>query len=44
MKVYVGSKNPVKLKATKNVLEKIYSQLEVEAKHVDSGIPDQPIV
>ncbi|NYB51982.1 MAG: inosine/xanthosine triphosphatase [Methanobacteriaceae archaeon] len=43
MKVIVGSKNPVKLKATRNVLENIYSQLSVEAKDVDSGVPDQPI-
>jgi non-canonical (house-cleaning) NTP pyrophosphatase len=29
MKVIVGSKNPVKLKATRNVLEKIYTELEL---------------
>jgi len=43
MKVVVGSKNPVKLKATENILNQIYSQIEVEAKHVDSEVPDQPI-
>nr|WP_319374577.1 inosine/xanthosine triphosphatase [uncultured Methanobacterium sp.] len=43
MKVVVGSKNPVKLKATRNVLKKIYPQMGVQAKHVDSGVPDQPI-
>ena len=43
MKVIVGSKNPVKLQATRNVLEKIYTELEVEATDVDSGVPDQPI-
>jgi len=43
MKVVVGSKNPVKLKATMNVLKKIYPQMGVQAKHVDSGVPDQPI-
>ncbi len=43
MKVVVGSKNPVKLKATRNILENIYSKVEVEAKDVDSGVPDQPI-
>ena len=43
MKVVVGSKNPVKLKATWNVLKRIYSQMGVKAKHVDSGVPDQPI-
>ncbi|MBI5458148.1 inosine/xanthosine triphosphatase [Methanobacterium sp.] len=43
MKVVVGSKNPVKLKATRNVLEKIYSELELESVEVDSGVQDQPI-
>ena len=43
MKVVVGSKNPVKLKATENILNQIYSQVEVEAKHADSEVPDQPI-
>jgi inosine/xanthosine triphosphatase len=43
MKVVVGSTNPVKLKATRNVLKKIYPQMGVQAKHVDSGVPDQPI-
>lgn len=43
MKVVVGSKNPVKLKATRNVLKRIYPQMGVRAKHVDSGVPDQPI-
>lgn len=39
----VASKNPVKLKATQNILGKIYSKIDVKAKHVDSGVPDQPI-
>lgn len=43
IKIVVGSKNPMKLKATQNVLEHIYPQLNVTAKHVDSGVPDQPI-
>lgn len=42
MKVVVGSKNPVKLNATRNVLEKIYDDLIVSAIHVDSEVPDQP--
>ena len=29
MKVVVGSKNPVKINATKNILEKIYDDIEV---------------
>jgi len=43
MKVIVGSQNPVKLNATRNILEKIYPQLEVEATEVDPEVPDQPI-
>ncbi len=43
MKVVVGSKNPVKLQATRNVLEKIYTELEIQAIDVDSEVPDQPI-
>ncbi|BDZ71832.1 inosine/xanthosine triphosphatase [Methanobacterium petrolearium] len=39
----VASKNPVKLKATQNILGKIYPKTDVKAKHVDSGVPDQPI-
>ncbi len=39
----VASKNPVKLKATRNVLKNIYPQMDVKAKHTDSGVPDQPI-
>jgi inosine/xanthosine triphosphatase len=42
MQVTIGSKNPVKLQATINVLEKIYSKLTVRAVEVDSGVPDQP--
>lgn len=43
MKIVVASKNPVKLKATQNILEKIYPAVEVEDRDVDSGVPDQPI-
>ena len=43
MKVVVGSQNPVKMKATGNVLKQIYSEVEVQAKHADSEVPDQPI-
>jgi inosine/xanthosine triphosphatase len=43
MKVVVGSKNPVKMKATRNVLKQIYSEVEVQAKNTDSEVPDQPI-
>lgn len=42
MKVAVGSKNPVKVKATQNVLEKIYKNLEVVSVDADSEVPAQP--
>jgi len=42
MKVVVGSKNPVKINATNNILRKIYGDIEIESKDVDSGVPDQP--
>jgi inosine/xanthosine triphosphatase len=42
MKVIVGSMNPVKLNATKNILKNIYNNLDVSTVNVDSGIPDQP--
>jgi inosine/xanthosine triphosphatase len=43
MQITVGSKNPVKLQATRNVLEKIYSELTVRAVEADSEVPDQPL-
>ena len=42
MRVIVGSLNPVKLNATKNILEKIYGKINISSKYVDSGVPDQP--
>ena len=42
MKVAVGSRNPVKVNATKNVLDKIYGEIEVRSIDTDSGVPDQP--
>jgi inosine/xanthosine triphosphatase len=42
MKVIVGSKNPVKIKATENILEKIYGEVDVTGIDVDSEVPDQP--
>lgn len=42
MRVAVGSKNPVKVKATKNVLEKLYGEVEVDSVKVDSQVPSQP--
>jgi inosine/xanthosine triphosphatase len=42
LKVVVGSKNPVKLNATKNVLERIYDDLTISSVNADSEVPDQP--
>ena len=42
MKVIVGSKNPVKLNATRNILKKIYGEIEVSSIDVESCVPDQP--
>lgn len=42
MKVVVGSKNPVKVNAARNVLKRIYNDLTVYSLNVDSEIPDQP--
>ena len=43
MKINVGTHNPVKVRATRNVLEKIYTTVDVEGIEVDSGVRDQPI-
>lgn len=42
MKVIVGSKNPVKINAVKNVLDEIYDKVNVIGVNVDSGVPHQP--
>ena len=42
MNVVVGSKNPVKLNATRNILGWIYGDITVSSTNVDSGVPDQP--
>ena len=42
MKVVVGSRNPVKLNATRNILERIFSDLTIIATDADSEVPDQP--
>ena len=42
MNVVVGSKNPVKLNATRNILGRIYRDITVSSANVDSGVPDQP--
>ncbi|MGB9636146.1 MAG: inosine/xanthosine triphosphatase [Thermoplasmata archaeon] len=42
--VNIGSTNPVKIEATKQVLAKLFSGLEIQLfyKNVESGVPDQP--
>ena len=42
MNVIVGLKNPVKLNATRNILRKIYGEIDVSSIDVESGVPDQP--
>jgi inosine/xanthosine triphosphatase len=42
MKVAVGTNNPVKLAAAKNVFTRIYGNVTVEARKVSSGVPPQP--
>ena len=42
MKVAVGSRNPVKVRATENVLKNFYDDLQVAGVDVDSGVPSQP--
>ncbi|WP_414469512.1 inosine/xanthosine triphosphatase [Methanobacterium sp. ACI-7] len=42
MNIIIGSKNPVKIKAVQNILEKIYNEVSVNGVDVDSGVPDQP--
>lgn len=43
MKIKVGTHNPLKVRATRNVMEKIYTNVDVEGIEVDSGVSDQPI-
>lgn len=44
MKIVVGSGNPVKVKAVREVFERVFSEekLELEIKKVDSGVSEQP--
>ncbi|CAJ36416.1 inosine/xanthosine triphosphatase [Methanocella arvoryzae] len=42
MKVAVGTVNPVKVNAVKNVFGKLFDNVEVEGRKVGSGVPDQP--
>ncbi|ASJ03377.1 NTPase [Thermococcus profundus] len=43
MKVAVGSTNPAKVEAVREVFREIYGEVEVVPVEVDSGVPDQPV-
>lgn len=43
VKVLVGSKNPVKINATKEAFAHYYAELDVQGVSVASGVPDQPM-
>lgn len=43
MKVAVGSTNPAKVEAVREVFLGIYGDVEVVPIEVDSGVPDQPV-
>jgi len=43
MKIAVGSHNPVKISAVKNILLQVYPQAEIIAVDVASGVPDMPL-
>ncbi|HHT74714.1 MAG TPA: inosine/xanthosine triphosphatase [Euryarchaeota archaeon] len=42
IRVMVGSDNPVKLEAVRNVLSKLFSSLEVECTPIATSMPEQP--
>jgi inosine/xanthosine triphosphatase len=42
MKVAVGSNNPVKKQAVHNTFSKVFGEVEVIMRRVDSGVPSQP--
>lgn len=42
MKIVVGTTNPVKITAVKNVFGRLYDNVVVEGRKVGSGVPDQP--
>jgi len=42
MKVAVGSRNPVKIKAVENVFRRVYGEVSVEAVKAHPGVPSQP--
>jgi len=42
MKVAVGSQNPVKIRATKNVFRRVFDKVEILSVEVDSGVSHTP--
>ncbi len=42
MKIAIGSTNPVKIRAARNVLSRIYPGAEIVTATVPSGVPGQP--
>lgn len=42
LRVKVGSTNPVKITAVKNVLERIYHEVEISGAEVETGVPSEP--
>lgn len=43
MLVIVGSDNPVKIKAVENVFKAWYRECEIIGRHVETGLPGQPL-
>ena len=43
MKIAVGSKNPLKLDAVRNVARKVFGPVQVEGIEVDSGVSHNPL-
>jgi len=43
MKVVVGSDNPVKIGAAKNVFKRFFSDVDVDGVKVDSRVSEQPL-
>ncbi len=43
MRILVGSKNPVKINASKEAFEKYFNNVEVIGINVESGVPAQPV-
>jgi inosine/xanthosine triphosphatase len=43
MKIIVGSKNPVKINAVKQIFSKVYKNIQIKALKIDSGVGNQPL-